>query len=58
MDLYLDLKVICPVTLDSLNKMEFIPWVIELWQIGNDTKESLVGVTKLDLSQIYTAVME
>lgn len=47
------MKVICPVSVETVQKMERISWTVELW-----SDDKLLGTTKLNLEQIYDQVFE
>jgi len=37
-----------PVTIESLEKMEHFPWIIELWaKNSNSNLDALIGVSRL-----------
>ena len=47
------MNVISPLTLDIVKKMEYNPWVIELWNNDHDLgSPSLVGLIKIDLNSV------
>jgi hypothetical protein len=51
-----DLKVICPLSIESVVKMEQNPWIVELY--NTDLNESLVGILKLPLNQIPIMIFD
>ncbi|KAM3128653.1 hypothetical protein pb186bvf_019221 [Paramecium bursaria] len=55
--LNLNYQNICPANYESVQKMEKIQWVIELWGKQTDTnKDVLIGVGKINLSYIHTQI--